>query len=150
MEINEGLVRDFKNENITHTYFNQIKRINMIKCYNKRIGSVGEDLAEIILKSKGYEILERNYRTKLGEIDLIGIKNGILTFVEVKTRSSTNFGEGKESIDYNKMKHIRNASNWYIKDLEYLSKTEGNTVEYREIEFQVFNILAEHIEGITI
>ncbi len=51
----------------------------------KEIGNLGEDIAEKFLKRKGYEILERNYTKKWGEIDIIAAKNNIVYFVEVKS-----------------------------------------------------------------
>ena len=53
---------------------------------NKRIGTLGEELAGIMLQEKGYKILAKNFRCRYGEIDIIASKNGVLAFVEVKTR----------------------------------------------------------------
>ena len=57
-----------------------------------QVGRKYEDLAAEYLKKQGYRILERNYRCRKGEIDLIGIQEGYLCFVEVKYRSSGEFG----------------------------------------------------------
>lgn len=54
----------------------------------QNLGKLGEQLAENYLKSQGYQIIERNYRKKWGEIDLITKKNGRLVFIEVKTLTS--------------------------------------------------------------
>ncbi len=74
------------------------------------IGKFGEDIASKYLEEKGYKIKERNYRTFLGEIDIISEYKGNLIFVEVKTRRSDRFGYPEEAINFNKQrKIIKNA-----------------------------------------
>ena len=51
--------------------------------YKKNVGDNGEDFAARLLADSGYEILERNYRTKYGEIDIIACRDGVLHFIEV-------------------------------------------------------------------
>ena len=83
---------------------------------NIKIGKYGEDLASKYLEAKGYKIKERNYRTFLGEIDIVCEYKGNIIFVEVKTRRSEKFGYPEEAINFNKQrKIIKNA-------LCYLSK----------------------------
>ena len=83
---------------------------------NINIGKYGEDLACKYLESKGYKIKERNYRTFLGEIDIICEYKKNIVFVEVKTRRSDKFGYPEEAINFIKQrKIIKNA-------LCYLSK----------------------------
>lgn len=53
----------------------------------KQIGQIGEDVAAEFLQRKGYEILDRNYRQPWGEIDIIGVKDGVVRFIEVKSVS---------------------------------------------------------------
>lgn len=63
------------------------------------IGKKGEDIATQFLKKKGYKILERNYRKKYAEIDIIALSSdNVLVFVEVKTRTSQKFGTPFEAI----------------------------------------------------
>jgi putative endonuclease len=61
-------------------------------------GREGEDLAALHLQAAGYHLLERGYRTRLGEIDLIASHRGILVFVEVKTRRGARFGTPAEAV----------------------------------------------------
>ena len=77
------------------------------------IGDRGELRAAEYLQNKGFYILERNYRTRRGEIDLICADDRYLVFVEVKTRSSTSFGMPCEAVTYGKQqKLILTARQW--------------------------------------
>ena len=58
---------------------------------NKKFGIIGEKIAQKFLINKGYEILETNYYTKIGEIDIIAQKSKKIVFIEVKTRSNLKF-----------------------------------------------------------
>ena len=53
----------------------------------KRIGNLGEAMAEVLLVERGYQIIARNFRCKFGEVDIIARKGGVMAFVEVKTRT---------------------------------------------------------------
>jgi len=85
------------------------------------LGKVGEEKAVQFLKENKFKILERNYRTPFGEIDIIAQKSETLYFVEVKTRSSILFGRGSEAIGETKIRHIKNSINFYLKgkDVDY-------------------------------
>nr|WP_300005353.1 YraN family protein [Tissierella sp.] len=78
-------------------------------------GKYGEALARDYLIDRGYKILELNYATKLGEIDIIALDGGIISFVEVKTRSNRNFGYAWEAVNYKKQRKIINTSSVYAK-----------------------------------
>lgn len=80
------------------------------------LGAKGEDLAIRYLKKRGYRIIERNYRVKLGEIDIIAEQGDDLVFIEVKTRSDTSFGSPFESITVQKQKQLSKVA------LEYIGK----------------------------
>jgi putative endonuclease len=64
----------------------------------QRLGIVGEDLAARELASRGYAILERRYRTRYGEIDIVAEDGGTLVFVEVRARATQEFGRAAESV----------------------------------------------------
>ena len=84
------------------------------------IGKQGEQLAKEFLETNNYVILETNYRYKKAEIDIIAVKENILAIVEVKTRTSTHFGEPESFVNNKKIKLILEATNAYIteKDLD--------------------------------
>ena len=81
----------------------------------KALGDWGEDLAADYLRRRGYEILERQYRCRWGEIDLIAwAPEGVLCFVEVKARSGTGFSAPREAVTAAKQRRLRNAASWYL------------------------------------
>lgn len=82
---------------------------------NKRkIGTKYETLAVNYLRQCGYQILERNFYCKFGEIDIVAKKDVYLVFVEVKYRSSTDYGAPQEAVDVRKQRRISNASSYYL------------------------------------
>ena len=66
----------------------------------REIGILGEKLARDFLKKKGYRILETNFRCQYGEIDIIARKKDYLVFIEVRTKTSNDFGTPEESITH--------------------------------------------------
>jgi putative endonuclease len=77
-------------------------------------GSKGENMAADFLKAKGFDIVARNYRYKRAEIDLIVRRDDWLLFVEVKTRSSSAYGEPEEFVDEAKIRLMYFAAEEYI------------------------------------
>ncbi len=77
-------------------------------------GKSGEDEAARVLRRNGYRIIERNWRCRYGEVDLIARDGETIVFVEVKTRGSDRFGSPKHSVDLKKQKHIITAANLYL------------------------------------
>lgn len=80
----------------------------------KSLGYRGENLAAQYLRSKGYEIIKNNFTIRGGEIDLIAKYEKILVFIEVKTRTTEQFGSGEESIDFLKKHRIHRTIKHYI------------------------------------
>src|SRR4030065_2955242 len=79
------------------------------------LGHLGESMAAAFLEREGYAILERNWHTPYGEIDLIALFNDVIAFVEVKTRASTSLGPPEISITARKQEHMRCAAEYSIK-----------------------------------
>ena len=80
----------------------------------RRFGDFGERVASSHLEQKGYAILERNWGTREGEIDIIASKGEDLVFVEVRSRQGRNFGTPEESITGRKAQHVRAAVAAYM------------------------------------
>jgi putative endonuclease len=100
----------------------------------KHIGRKGEDLAANYLKQKGCKILHRNYRTPLGEADIIISDKDVLVFVEVKARTGTAFGEPFEAVNLRKQERLKRIALYYLK----LHKAE------RQVRFDVVSIISKN------
>ena len=77
-------------------------------------GKKNEIIAADFLKSKGYQIIETNYKNKIGEIDIIAKDKDYLVFVEVKARFSRMFGDPTEAVNYTKQQKIRAVASLYL------------------------------------
>jgi putative endonuclease len=86
------------------------------------LGKSGEEIATQLLKRQGYKIWERNYKTKLGEIDIIAKDKDTVCFIEVKTRHSDRFGSPEESISVSKQKKIIKVALSFLKENNLLDK----------------------------
>lgn len=80
------------------------------------LGSKGEDIAAKFLKDKGCRIISRNFKTPIGEIDIIAEDKGTLVFVEVKTRSDASFGYPFEAVTRRKREKIKKVALCYLKN----------------------------------
>lgn len=81
---------------------------------NKEKGELGERIALRYLIKKGAKILEKNYKIKSGEIDIIAKLDNELVFIEVKSRSNLNYGYPAEAVNYKKIKKILNVAKYYL------------------------------------
>ena len=97
-------------------------------------GAWGEELALRHLLSRGYELVERNYRTRYGELDLILRQGNTLVFVEVKLRRGTGFGDPLEAVTPRKQCAIRSLAE------QYLSERDPT---FDAVRFDVVGILAD-------
>ncbi len=80
----------------------------------RSLGILGENIAADYLQKKGLQIVERNFRCRLGEVDIIARQGGYLVFVEVRTRSSVSCGLPQESITSTKIKKLRRLAQAYM------------------------------------
>ncbi|PKO07676.1 MAG: YraN family protein [Chloroflexi bacterium HGW-Chloroflexi-3] len=85
----------------------------------------GEETAQYYLSERGIRIVETNFRTQYGEIDIIGFENDDLVFFEVKTRSSIKFGYPEEAVNTKKIEKIEMVAN------EYLDNLSSNNLNWR-------------------
>lgn len=107
--------------------------------YKKLLGRAGEIKAAEFLKKKGYKILATNYKTHLGEIDIIALDKSTTVFIEVKTRSSDAFGAPSEAVNVKKQeKYFRVAT-------EYLRKEGKTEMESRFDVVEIENGQINHI-----
>ncbi len=81
----------------------------------KGLGFKGEEVAVNFLQRNGYKILARNYKTPIGEIDIIARDKDAIIFVEVKARSSEIFGQPFEAVDYRKQDKLKKIALYYLK-----------------------------------
>src|SRR5688572_8197869 len=79
----------------------------------QRLGSEGEGLAGAELERLGYRIIERNYRIRSGEIDIVAEDEGTIVFVEVKTKTSGDFGDPVEEVTPQKQRQIVSMGEFY-------------------------------------
>lgn len=78
------------------------------------LGEEGEDWAVNYLKDKGFKVLERRYKCRSGEVDVIAERKGEIHFVEVKTRQNENFGAPWEAVTPYKQARLMKAAQWYV------------------------------------
>lgn len=104
---------------------------------HQKFGAQSEDLAAWYLKKNGYRILEQNYRTRLGEIDIIAKDEKTIVFVEVKSRRSIRYGSPKWSVTPHKQRKISMVA------LQYLKKTRQTDAAAR---FDVVAVISNRDE----
>ena len=106
---------------------------------NKTFGNMGEAQAFHYLVKNDYKILETNYTTKLGEIDIIAKKDNVLVFVEVKKRTTARFGLPREAVTPFKQHKIKLVASYYLQ----------RTKSYDNVcRFDVIEIIGEEINHI--
>ncbi|MCL4171437.1 UNVERIFIED_CONTAM: hypothetical protein GTU68_056272 [Idotea baltica] len=81
---------------------------------HNELGKEGERLALIHLQKNGYQILEHNYRYLKAEVDIIALKEGTLAIVEVKTRSTRDFGLPQDFVSKKQIKRLVMATDYYV------------------------------------
>lgn len=103
-----------------------------------RLGALGEEAAVRHLMVRGYRIIERNWRCRLGEIDIIAMDGEELVIVEVRTKSRISFGTGAESVNLRKQRKLRQLALAFIHQHEQiLNLSEVN------VRFDVISVMRE-------
>ena len=98
--------------------------------YKKLLGAKGEKTVVKYLKKQGYTVLEKNYKTRLGEIDVIVKKDETIIFVEVKTRTSDTYGRPSEAVGYEKQrKYVKVAQEYLLKNKLLSQKCRFDVIE---------------------
>ena len=90
----------------------------------KQTGKVGEEVAAEFLSKKGYKILERNWGSKWGEIDLIGQDGETLVFVEVKTKKGESWGRPEEMVNWRKLEQVKRMATLYRPEVDSLRRLD--------------------------
>ncbi|SEN14062.1 YraN family protein [Lihuaxuella thermophila] len=113
----------------------------------KEVGQAGEDAACKYLTGQGWTILDRNWTTRFGELDLIARDGEQVVFVEVRSTSGGRFGFGFQSVDFRKQQKVRRLALAYV---------QQKRLEHLPIRFDVISVLLnrervplqiDHIEG---
>lgn len=107
---------------------------------NRAKGRDGEAIAEDYLTGRGYDILDKNYRNRLGEIDIIALDGKTLVFIEVKTRTTHSYGLPADAVDARKQNRLGRVALSYLSDKKIVN---------RPCRFDVLSICGGRIELIT-
>ena len=95
------------------------------------LGADGERAAERFLRRQRYTIVQRNYRCRAGEVDLVALDGSTVVFVEVKTRTQPGFGSPLEAVDSRKQRQIQRVAQYYLSQ---------NRLQERDARFDVVGV----------
>jgi putative endonuclease len=109
----------------------------MNKENRKQIGDYGENLALEAYVKAGYELVAKQYRCAMGEIDLIVRNQDALVFVEVRTKTNQRYGSAEESITDKKKKTIRKVSQFFLQDLTYNDRFNQIAIQFDVIAITI-------------
>ena len=107
------------------------------------LGKNGENAACHYLERQEYYIMEKNFRCKSGEIDIIATDQNELVFIEVKTRCSKQYGEAREAVTEYKKKHIKKAAEFYL----HTKGLENCLVDVMELYLKNGTFYIQHIKN---
>ncbi|MDO8452107.1 MAG: YraN family protein [bacterium] len=115
----------------------------------KLLGKQGEDIAVTYLKNHGYRIIERNFRKRYGELDIICLRKYTLVSVEVKTRIDTRYGSPEEAITPRKLRELIRMTQFY--SMLHPNLPELLRIDLIAIQLDSFGVVLtlRHIENIT-
>jgi putative endonuclease len=100
------------------------------------LGRRGEDAAARFLEDRGLRIVARNYRTRMGEIDLVAAEGDVLVFVEVRLRADPRFGGAAASIGPAKQRRLAAAAQLYLSNLRSLPRCRFDVIALEGGELQ--------------
>ena len=115
---------------------------NRKKRINSR-GSSGEDIAVKYLQTHGYRVLDRNFTTSVGEVDIFVTDESTLIAVEVKSRLSLEYGTPAEAVNHEKIKKISQVTSQYIKKFRLF----GTPVRFDVVEVYIADKTVNHIKN---
>jgi len=101
----------------------------------RSLGNIGEEVARLVLEKKNYRIIEQNFKSGTGELDIIASTGKTLVFIEVKTRTSDDYGSPSESIGNTKISRIRKTASWYL-----AKKNKGG---FQDCRFDIIAIMVK-------
>lgn len=101
----------------------------------RSLGKTGEAIAKLVLEKKNYRIIEQNFNSSVGEIDIIASTGKTLVFIEVKTRTSDDFGSPSESIGTGKILRIRKTASWYL--------AKKDETGFQDCRFDIISIMVK-------
>ena len=110
----------------------------------KKRGKRGEDLACEFLKKNGYRIAERNFRCKMGEIDIVAIDGDQICFIEVKARTRTDYGMPRDAVDRRKQQKLLRCAQLYLKLHPWLLEQYSPRMDIIEILYREEGAYVRH------
>ncbi len=114
---------------------------------SRQKGGWGEERAARYLRLRAYRILEKNYRCRLGEIDLIARRGGFLVFVEVKLRRTDRFGEAREFVGRSKQERILATAQLWLQEHETSLQPRFDVIEIYAPDGPEGRVKINHIEN---
>lgn len=110
---------------------------------NLNIGGWGEEFAARFLQRKGYQILQRNWRSAAGEVDLVATDSKSLVLCEVKTRSTRNFGHPSEAVSVERIARLQRAADLVANPLHLPVRIDVISIQLQPV------LICEHFEGVS-
>lgn len=112
----------------------------------RKFGIIGEKIAQGFLINNGYRIIDTNFYTRKGEIDIVAQKDKIIVFVEVKTRTNLDYGTPAMAVNSTKKKHLMSAAKVFL----HLNRLYGYNVRFDVVEVLIKDgkCRINHIQGI--
>lgn len=114
---------------------------------SKQFGAIGEKAAVVYLRKNGYKILNKNYTTKIGEIDIIASKGDVLAFVEVKSRSASPLVRGAFAVDTRKREHIMRVASLYLMSRKTDLQPRFDIIEVEIVRSEGKVVAVNHFKG---